>query len=223
MKLNKILALALSGVMAVSMLAGCSGSSNNGGDDDQTPVDSTGIAAVVNAAQDKIDFVYSSSLETDLQTALNATAEKANVTTVLRKIQDVTGINEVARGWADPFGRAEEEGELEAINVFKSPSNYTQVAAMNKLADEIEDVVGGLKAYTNKAASEVSVGDDIMTFAYTGEIAMVETTAVDGTTNYYQAKSSAGEFTPSGRFASTSLKEGGYCKARLCGKQRPSL
>ena len=31
MKLNKVLALALSGVMAVSMLAGCSNNSGNGG------------------------------------------------------------------------------------------------------------------------------------------------------------------------------------------------
>ena len=50
MKLNKVLALALSGVMAVSMLAGCSNNSGNGGQngEEQPPVDDTTIASVLN-------------------------------------------------------------------------------------------------------------------------------------------------------------------------------
>ncbi len=49
MKLNKVLALALSGVMAVSMLAGCSGNSGNGGQNGEGEGETTvtGFAATV--------------------------------------------------------------------------------------------------------------------------------------------------------------------------------
>ena len=52
MKLNKVLALALSGVMAVSMLAGCSNNSGNGGQngEEQTPA-TIQVAAVLNEEQ----------------------------------------------------------------------------------------------------------------------------------------------------------------------------
>lgn len=57
MKLNKMLALALSGVMAVSMLAGCSGAPSNGeeGDKEQTVV-TAGTATMMNNFQNKVKF-----------------------------------------------------------------------------------------------------------------------------------------------------------------------
>ena len=82
MKLNKVLALALSGVMAVSMLAGCSNNSGNGGQngEEQPPVDDTTIASVLNDEQAdndvKVNFTYSSSLETALQKTLSVVAAR---------------------------------------------------------------------------------------------------------------------------------------------------
>lgn len=77
MKLNKVLALALSGVMAVSMLAGCSGNSGNGDQngEGETPIVESGAAASVIAALDgdttaKVDFSSSNSLQTTLETAI---------------------------------------------------------------------------------------------------------------------------------------------------------
>ena len=57
MKLNKMLALALSGVMAVSMLAGCSGAPSNGeeGDKEQTVV-TAGTATMMNNFQNRVKF-----------------------------------------------------------------------------------------------------------------------------------------------------------------------
>lgn len=58
MKLNKVLALALSGVMAVSMLAGCSGNPGNGGQEgegEQTVV-TTDAAEVLNKIQGVVKF-----------------------------------------------------------------------------------------------------------------------------------------------------------------------
>ena len=78
MKLNKVLALALSGVMAVSMLAGCSGNgSNNGGQngEGETPIVESGAAASVIAALDsetkaKVSFSSNATLQTNLETAI---------------------------------------------------------------------------------------------------------------------------------------------------------
>ena len=57
MKLNKVLALALSGVMAVSMLAGCSGNPGNGGQGgEQPPVVTTDAAEVLNKIQSTVKF-----------------------------------------------------------------------------------------------------------------------------------------------------------------------
>lgn len=73
MKLNKILALALSGVMAVSMLAGCS---TDGKDDSSSEVTtpSTDAVSVMNDAQDDVVFAANA----DLDAALSAAVAKAN-------------------------------------------------------------------------------------------------------------------------------------------------
>ena len=58
MKLNKMLALALSGVMAVSMLAGCNGATSDGdeGSSSSQVTVATSADNVMNKAQDKFDF-----------------------------------------------------------------------------------------------------------------------------------------------------------------------
>ena len=72
MKLNKVLALALSGVMAVSMLAGCKGGSANGEQDDSSskPAVSTDAVAVMNKLQSKVEFKENSTLDTILAAAM---------------------------------------------------------------------------------------------------------------------------------------------------------
>lgn len=70
MKLKKIAALALAGVMAVSMLAGCAGK----GTDDKTDMSKLGAAVVselAKATTDKVTFTADNSL-TDAVTALKA-------------------------------------------------------------------------------------------------------------------------------------------------------
>lgn len=74
MKLNKMLALALSGVMAVSMLAGCSGAPSNGEEGDKEQPTTSNAVAVMNDAQD--DVTFSSNPAND--SALKAAVEKAN-------------------------------------------------------------------------------------------------------------------------------------------------
>ena len=79
MKLNKVLALALSGVMAVSMLAGCKGGSANGeqGNTEQ-PVVSTDAVKVMNDAQKDVVFANNEALAS----ALKAAVAKAKTTDI---------------------------------------------------------------------------------------------------------------------------------------------
>lgn len=78
MKLNKVLALALSGVMAVSMLAGCSGKASNGGEtgeQEQPVVDTSVTGQVISALSkdttDKVTFTSDNSLGITLQKAVD--------------------------------------------------------------------------------------------------------------------------------------------------------
>ena len=79
MKLNKVLALALSGVMAVSMLAGCKGGSANGEQDNtEQPVVSTDAVKVMNDAQKDVVFANDEALAS----ALKAAVAKAKTTDI---------------------------------------------------------------------------------------------------------------------------------------------
>ncbi len=63
MKLKKFAAMMLAGVMAVSMLAGCSGKGGNGGDDNQGEVVNTSsLVTAINGAQEDVDFTANASL-----------------------------------------------------------------------------------------------------------------------------------------------------------------
>ena len=77
MKLNKVLALALSGVMAVSMLAGCSTDGKDEGNTEVTPPTSNAVS-VMNDAQSIVKF----EADTDFDAALAAAAKKAKYTNV---------------------------------------------------------------------------------------------------------------------------------------------
>ena len=69
MKLKKIASLMLAGVMAVSMLAGCSGKGNgNNGEPENPVVPTTGVVAYANdslSADSKEEFSYTASTELD--------------------------------------------------------------------------------------------------------------------------------------------------------------
>src|SRR5699024_9930001 len=76
MKLNKVLALALSGVMAVSMLAGCSGNPGNGGQEGEGEGETnvTGFAATVASKldenKDNVTVTSSDAIDAALKAAM---------------------------------------------------------------------------------------------------------------------------------------------------------
>ena len=99
MKLKKIASLMLAGVMAVSMLAGCSG---NGTTDPENPDDpivvpETGVVAAVNDGQNadndvKITFTSDSNLDALLNSAVKAFGEDPDSGELYNRILALTGI-----------------------------------------------------------------------------------------------------------------------------------
>ena len=82
MKLNKVLALALSGVMAVSMLAGCSGAPVNGeqeGEQGEVVVDANDISDGVASYIDDLPEYVTFNGDNNLTKALDYVVEVANV------------------------------------------------------------------------------------------------------------------------------------------------
>ena len=69
MKLNKVMALALSGLMAVSMLAGCSNGTPNGEENNEGQNTTTNAVSVMNEAQDTVEFAVNSNFEAVLNAA----------------------------------------------------------------------------------------------------------------------------------------------------------
>lgn len=72
MKLNKVLALALSGIMAVSMLAGCSTNGNKDDNTDQGTVVVTDAAATLNKIQSAVKFSSDTTLDNYMKAAESA-------------------------------------------------------------------------------------------------------------------------------------------------------
>ena len=86
MKLNKVLALALSGVMAVSMLAGCKGETGNGDQNTEVQPTVSNAVSVMNDAQSIVKF----DSDTALDAALAAAAKKAQHSQVDAATYDVS-------------------------------------------------------------------------------------------------------------------------------------
>ncbi len=196
MKLNKVLALALSGVMAVSMLAGCS-NNTNGGKDEQTPA--TGIVAAVNNGQSadnkvKVTFTADATLDSQLSKAINACAEKATEEEVQAKLEKIIGGDIVKLNGSLAVGgdfmpwstSVDEDGEkIVGVRVIKVEANYSENAALNAIADKVDAITQNL--VKNSLNKNAQINSKYAAYDYAGTVSMVETTALDGTTNYYAA------------------------------------
>ena len=191
MKLNKVLALALSGVMAVSMLAGCSGNPGNGGQEgEQPPVADTTIASVLNdeqAATDnkvKIDFTYSSSLENALEKALTEFGASVNPEKVDDRVAEILGVKDV--NIKELYGSSEENhnnkaGKQTSVVVIKK-SGLTDTGVAKEMYTTMKDKLAKLTPDWEPDNSEIK-----WSFDYTGETAMVKVATETQTYTYMVA------------------------------------
>lgn len=187
MKLNKILALALSGVMAVSMLAGCS--NNNGGNNEEEQTPATGVVAAVNNGQSadnkvKITFTADNNLDTALQAAVNAAGEDANFdaieTKLLIALDDATAMN--AGTAATVLNTNKDGSDITGVEVYTIEGKYTEDAAEKEFAKKVDSIVSTLKA-----SETGSVGGKCVKYSYTGNVSMIKVTSMDGSVKYVGA------------------------------------
>ena len=171
MKLNKVLALALSGVMAVSMLAGCSGNSGNGGQngEEQPPVADTTIAGVLNdkMSDEKVDYVsfdYSTELQAAVEQVLRVNGGLEINTAPDDISNDVASYMGVTRTLFNTLNNRK-VGTAYAVTT-QIEDAVTEEAAKKNIATAVYDLVKDLK-------EEEDGTNNTFNYSYSGEVAMV--------------------------------------------------
>ena len=206
MKLKKIASLALAGVMAVSMLAGCSGNGSNGNNNNggNTVVEpgTSSIVTAFNNGQDKdnkvkVTFSSDASLDAALQKAGKEVGSSATTLSVMRyvvglmgksydSVDDFAGAETPDRNIADKQAKT-----MIGVMMFTSAGYWTEEDAIDAAAREVDEQIANF-ATDNKNAPKRNgnpdpdnVGDTYYTFDYTGTVSMVSVAQESGATNYY--------------------------------------
>ena len=189
MKLNKMLALALSGVMAVSMLAGCSGAPSNGeeGDKEQPVVDTT-IAGVFNdKLEDKDIHVISFNYDTKVEDAAKQIAlangglttdfvdnwsnEENNAKKLVANMLGIDSAKELKM--LNQLGSQQTTfvvGDEYAISIKLYKGVTSEKAMKNATTDMIDNWVASSGVNLEKSKTTNGLKYD---FTYTGKVAMI--------------------------------------------------
>ncbi len=217
MKLKKIASLALAGIMAVSMLAGCSNGNNGGnngngnGNGNVTPVTSK-IVDAVNDGQTagnkvKVEFKVNSKLDAALQQAVNVYGTDARPDEVFEAITVNTGLEEKSA----TLNNKNEYGFLTGGVTYQTAVNKKQDAdgdtytfmgvvkvtalsedyVLNSVAKAVDQAVATLSVSSDdkdgNGKVDVAVDKKYYGYDYDGSISMVSVETLDGTTAYYVA------------------------------------
>lgn len=204
MKLNKVMALALSGLMAVSMLAGCAGNPDGGDNGEQPPVvDNTVsgrvIAALDSDTTDKVNFQSNSYLLSVLENYVQVKGTNVGESDLIGYDADLgsTGVIPQVKENANGVGQTEPT-DKEAYTYLKVAKLNTVGAsesyAIHELAKAIDNQVVGYYNLTSADLPEMSgmydSGKYWYDFDYTGSVAVTAwTDSVTGQTTYIMAYS----------------------------------
>ena len=198
MKLKKIAALALAGVMAVSMLAGCAG---KGTDDKKDPTDlsSAVIAQLSSDTTKKVTFTKS----TDLDNAITAALKKygnSNMTytlsaDALHTVNDEISAASTLTGLVKDENLTKKENveqNLAAASMTVSVANAATAGsstnyAVKTMAAAIDEAVKKLaNAPAQSGVYTLDKVDYRITYSYTGNVSVYTETAEDtGIVSYY--------------------------------------
>lgn len=177
MKLKRILSLALSGVLAVSMLAGCGGGSISKLLSDRTAT----VRGALNSAQTMLSYKSNDSKLADAVSKVAETITPDQITNVVAgssvatTVQQLTGYGDLYLKDGDPWKAATEVGSKTYVKVFiynvddKAYDSTAEVAS--DLANKLE--VMGLD-------KETATKGDKVTNSYAGSIAAYEKTIGEG-------------------------------------------
>ena len=185
MKLNKVMALALSGLMAVSMLAGCSNGTPNGEENNEGQVVVDDVASVMNTAQGKIKFETSPEQSALLTAAMGeAKYANANVTTIglagttnpvynyLQK--NMLGKDGLTTG-SPKFTPVKGESNSVTLLYVYPAKNITDDYALIEIAKNLVNT-----QLSTELKNVVAIGNDKFNATYTGEVSLAKLTKSDG-------------------------------------------
>ena len=200
MKLKKIASLMLAGVMAVSMLAGCSNGSNgnasSGNGNTVVTPSASGIVSAFNNGQDednkaKVTFSSDATFDAAVKKAIENAGDSANsvlnTAWVKALIAGLTGENNNS-SWTDFNVNAAKDGEkvtVLGVATYGSGTYWTENAAMEQAARDVNEEIAKLKATTKDAS--MNEGDTYYGYTYTGNVSMVAAQQESGATVYYVA------------------------------------
>ena len=217
MKLKKLMALALSGVLAVSMLAGCSDApvDDNQGDGNQV-VNTSPVVSALNDAQDKVEFTADSYLTSAINQVVTkvgtdgdvygndmaeyiaaATGYEKNVTDFSEfngdKVLHRFSIWGPVYAWENIGNDGDSKTAIMVVKV-EARDAYNEEAAVRvatrKITDEVEDLVSTTFAADDNKDNikPTENGEDYANYTYTGTVSDIVTVkSVEGTVSYYVA------------------------------------
>ena len=196
MKLKKIASLMLAGVMAVSMLAGCSGngSNNNNNNDDPVVVPGVNVANVISQLDsdttDKVTF----SAGNDIQDALNDGVQDFGILSLrFNENQIITYVGALANveitsnnDFRTGGDYADDEQTVMRAGVVDT-NGMNDTYTLRVLADDIDASVASVTTMVENslgANTHVQDGDTYYTYEYTGELAIAKVESVSGQSSY---------------------------------------
>ncbi|OUN39886.1 hypothetical protein B5G28_03195 [Faecalibacterium sp. An77] len=207
MKLKKIASLMLAGIMAISMLAGCSGKGETKPEEPATGVNATTvIAALDKKVTDKVTFTASSSLQTTLEKAVQYVGtekigeiNRKDLTKFDTTLVDagVLCANKIDDVKSEEWYKKAENNSITRVVVLDDVdySKYTDAAVVEALAKEVNDLkiadsdddkinatqtAAELVSYNNKDFEE-NGSKYYYTFKYTGTMAVTKVVGDNGT------------------------------------------
>ena len=190
MKLKKFAAMMLAGVMAVSMLAGCSGKGGNNDGEVVVEPSSSSIVAAFNNGQDedndvKVTFTADSGLETVMKKVfakggVNATLDKNAIAGLTGKTYD----DLYTKTDIDDSKDKEVKTSLTVMTAFESKDYWEESDVVKAAARTVNETIADLFADNR---DETAVGKKYSSCSYTGTVAMVEVEQGNGSSKYYVA------------------------------------
>ena len=194
MKLKKIASLMLAGVMAISMLAGCS---NNGNGDDKGEEVVTGISAAFASylSDDTVKFSDSNSDQSVLNKAVKEVEDSA-----IRKVSSVKSVTTGTEPLVavvdaiepnDNLGNVGKDAvkaltkKTTYIALYEAPGEMAQSAVLAQVATALDNKLTSATLPENSLNNSVSVGNqaDYYTYTYTGSVSAEKVSAKNGDTS----------------------------------------
>lgn len=203
MKLKKLVSLALAGVLAVSMLAGCKANGSSSSEQPATGVNATTvIAALDKKVTEKVEFKASTSLQATVDKAMTYAQDtvvgQQFSTDLLKKVDDKLNVATklpavVVAGDASNSGTTDKAAQNYTFVVKTDDTLYgaTDAVVTKKLADliagaQVDRNNGKLNEQAVEGGKLTDNGDSYKyTFKYTADVAVTSATNANGQVTYY--------------------------------------